>query len=279
MRTVEERDRILGLIIKSVEENAKTPPDLAKPISKSYQDDKEIFLKICELIAYQGANAKVVTNKVIKEGLLEKALANGDFNEVAKRTPENFKKQFWKEIKAIRFHSKLENMIGVARAMQKIVQEHGSFHNFVKKFNLPKELKSTSDVDKFWHWDGVDKVREGFESYGMPGLKNYRTLMHFLENMGYPCLKPDRIIMRVMHNVGLVEKETGKKNLRQAVRTIQEYCVGKDITPKMMDRFLLIFGGQSDFKESMKRTFCYSSEKCDIADCEIRRQGYCVIAK
>ena len=125
----------------------------------------------------------------------------------------------------------------------------------------------------------VEKKREAFKAYGMPGLKNYRTLMHFLENMGYPCLKPDRIVMRVMHNVGLVEKETGKKNLRQAVRTIQEYCVGKDITPKMMDRFLLIFGGQSDFKESMKRTFCYSSEKCDIADCEIRRQGYCVIAK
>ncbi|MBC7363647.1 MAG: DNA-3-methyladenine glycosylase I [Candidatus Aminicenantes bacterium] len=278
MRTVEERDRILALIIKSVEENAKTQPDLATPTSKIYQDDKEIFLKICELIAYQGVRASVVT-EIIKKGLLEKALANGDFNEVAEWTPEKFEKYFWEEIKDIRFPAKLEKMIGVARAMQKIVQEHGSFHNFLKNFNLPEELKSISDVDKFWHWDGVEKVREGFESYGMPGLKNYRTLMHFLENMGYPCLKPDRIVMRVMHNVGLVEKETGKKHLRQAVRTIQEYCVGKDITPKIMDRFLLMFGGQSDFKDSMNRTFCYSSDKCDITDCEIRRQGYCVIAR
>ena len=121
----------------------------------------------------------------------------------------------------------------------------------------------------------VEKKQEAFKAYGMPGLKNTTTLMHFLENMEYPCLKPDRIVMRVMHNVGLVEKETGERHLRQAVRTIQEYCVGKDITPKMMDRFLLMFGGQSDFEGLMDRTFCYSSERCDITDCEIRRQGYC----
>jgi len=59
----------------------------------------------------------------------------------------------------------------------------------------------------------VEKKREAFKAYGMPGLKNTTTLMLFLDNMGYPCLKPDRIVMRVMHNVGLVEKETGKKHL------------------------------------------------------------------
>lgn len=277
MRTAEERDEIFGLIIRSVQENAKRPIELS-PSTNVTLDDNEIFLMLCELIAYSGqVRSEVIYKRIIETEILKRALNFGDYGSVAKINPEEFLNRYWREIRVIRFRWKAKNMIAAAKVMQKIVKEHGSFSGFLNEFDLPKRLETESDIDKFWQ--RTDQILEAIKEYEMPSFKNVTSLMHLLDNLGYPCLKPDSTVMKILYNVGLIEKGRGERILRQAVRTIQEYCVGKDITPKVMDRYLLIFGGQSDWKDYIEEPFCNSSKGCDKLYCLIRKYNYCVIAK
>lgn len=275
MRTGRERDKIFDLIVKTVNEKAEKPIKIReKKIIRL--DDNQIFILLCYLIAYsQRANSKRVKKEVIKSGTLKKALANGNYLIIAKRNKRDFIEKYWASLKAIRFKKKLGQMIEVAKSLKKIKKKHGSFMNFLESFGLPKKIKTQAVVDNFW--EAAKQIHDALNGFRMPAFRNITSLMHLLRDLGYPCLKPDSTVMRIMFNVGLVEKRKGKTDLIKVVRTVQQYCLSRNITPSIMDQYLLMFGGQSVAREEKGDTFCKPSKECNTSDCPIRKHHLCVI--
>ena len=94
----------------------------------------------------------------------------------------------------------------------------------------------------------------------MPYYKNITTLLHLLLHLGFPCLKPDLIVMTVAAKIGIVAERKnhntyGFKERKLAVKTIQQYCLNRNIKPAVMDLYILIYGGQKDALRYVNRGF------------------------
>jgi hypothetical protein len=63
-------------------------------------------------------------------------------------------------------------------------------------------------------------------------------------DLGYPCVKPDSVVMNVSKKLGLVPSDKGDPNLIEAVESIQQYCIVKNMKPSIIDLYFLIYGGQ-----------------------------------
>ena len=73
--------------------------------------------------------------------------------------------------------------------------------------------------------------------------------------MGYDCVKPDLVIMKVAKKIGMIEKQSGEKNLTKAVKMIQEYSLSRNIRPPVIDLYFLIDGGQAGAKKFVKKEY------------------------
>lgn len=61
--------------------------------------------------------------------------------------------------------------------------------------------------------------------------------------------------MKVAEKIGIVENESGDKNLVQTVRTIQKYSIDRKIKPSVIDLYFLIDEGQFGAKKFVKNEF------------------------
>ena len=90
--------------------------------------------------------------------------------------------------KMIRNRGKISACASNAKQFKKIVEQHGSFQQWLDSFGADKGgiglHRLQSELTKVFKWFGP-KVAD-----------------HFLTDLGYPILKPDRVVHRVMSRLG-----------------------------------------------------------------------------
>ncbi len=134
-----------------------------------------------------------------------------------------------------------------------IIKKIGSFNKLLTETEIPKVIKTENDIDDFWI--GFKKLKKIMKANKVPFFRSTTSLLHFLLETGYDCVKPDLVIMKVAKKIGIVGKESGDVNLIQTVRTIQEYSIGRNIRPSVIDLYFLIDEGQLGAKKFMKNEF------------------------
>lgn len=221
--------------------------------------DNEIMETFITLIAFsQNANSKVVA-AIIKSKIFKKIFADFNINEIAKLDPCDLEDKYWGEIGGIRFKRKLSKIVTLAKTIKKIKdKENVSLNEFLTNTEIPKRILSIDDVELFWL--GFKKLRGVLTEYKVPFFRSPTSLLHFLLETGYDCIKPDLIVMRVAKKIGIVDKETGNKNLIKTVRTIQEYAIDRNIRPSIIDLYFLIDEGQAEAKKFVEKEFYHRQD-------------------
>ena len=201
--------------------------------------DQKLLRIMVELIAYsQNANSKVV-KKIVDSNVLDEVFADYDIDLIAQMNPCDLVDEYWSRIGGIRQQSKLFQVVMLARKFKEI----GSLYELIANSNIPHTIKTTSDIDQFWI--AFKLLRKALIEKKVPFIRSTTTLLHLLLHLGYDCVKPDSAVMKAAAKFGIVEKETGEKNLALAVRKIQEYSLFKGMKPAELDFFFLIHGGQA----------------------------------
>jgi len=257
-------DRIDAVINKV---NAHQTPALAVDIAARSKwnpalglSDSEILKKCIELIAYsQQAQALRVT-ELINNGVFDKVFLGYNIEAVANLHYEQLYNQFWNQIRAMRFPQKLEAMIGCAQALLQIKKEYSSFLTYLGATKIPVELHSQSDIDLFWKEFNI--VQQYLQQKQMPFFNNLTSLCHLLMTLGYACIKPDSAVMGAAVKLGIISpggksrKPTFNDTKRkEVIKTIQLYCLSRKFNIRVLDGYLLIYGGQTGAKELVSPKF------------------------
>jgi hypothetical protein len=217
--------------------------------------DNEIIEIFTHLIAYsQNANSKLV-EQIIDTGIFSHIFKNFEIKEIIKLNPCDLADEYWDRIGGIRQQAKLFHIVSLSRKINKI----GSFSKLLTETEIPKEIKNYDDIEKFWN--GFKKLKVVMEKNKIPFFRSTTSLLHFLLHTGYDCVKPDLVVMKVSKKIGIVEEESGDKNLIETVRTIQEYSVNRKIRPSIVDYYFLIDEGQMGIKRFVEKEFYEINKK------------------
>ncbi|NRT13654.1 hypothetical protein [Flavobacterium sp. 14A] len=247
--------RKIDLLIETID-NYKNEPSFViekdrrqNKIVSDFKNDNEILKTFAYLIAYsQNANSELV-EQILKSGNYDKAFENFEIEKVIKLNPCDIADDFWESIKGIRQQGKLFHIVTLARKIKKI----GSFHKLLNEINIPKEIKTETDIENFW--SGFNKLQKTLIEIKIPFFQSTTSLLHFLLESGYDCVKPDLVVMKVAAKLQFVDEKTGDKNFRKAVRVIQEYSLNRNIRPTIVDYYFLIDEGQLGAKKYVKEEF------------------------
>jgi len=211
--------------------------------------ENELIEIFTNLIAFsQNANSKLV-EQIINSGIFKEIFADFNINEIVKMNPCDLADKYWNKIGGIRQQAKLFHIVSLSRKIKKI----GSFNKLLTEVEIPKEIKTESDIDLFW--GGFKKLKKVMNKNKVPFFRSTTSLLHFLLETGYDCVKPDLVVMKVAKKIGIVNKETGEKNLIKTVRAIQEYSINKGIRPSVVDFYFLIDEGQLGAKKYVENKF------------------------
>ena len=211
--------------------------------------DNQIIEIFTKLIAYsQNANSKLVEG-VLKSGILKEIFANYDIDEIIKLNPCDLADDYWDQIGGIRQQAKLFHIVSLARKIKRI----GSFHKLLIDTEIPKEIRSSDDIEKFWI--GFKNLKKITERNKIPFFRSTISLLHFLLETGYDCIKPDLAVMKVALKLKIIENVIGDENLIRTVRTVQEYSLIRGLRPSVVDLYFLIDGAQLGAKKFVDNQF------------------------
>jgi len=223
--------------------------------------EKNNLLRVmAKMIAYSNNAPSDKVSALLDSGYFEEAFHGFDLSTVANANPEKVIATHWPKIRAIRFQKKIGSIIDCARVLLK----HGgrsTIESLYQQQKLPVVLTNTGDIDLFWQ--KFTLLLDQYHHERMPYFKNMTTLLHLLLHIGFPCVKPDLIVMRSAAQLGLVQ---GRENHNQyrpherklVVKTIQEYGLSRSIHPAVIDRYLLVHGGQKDSVQFVNQSFISS---------------------
>ena len=245
----------IDLLIETID-NYKNEPNFSieksrrqNKIVSDFNDDNEILKMFAYLIAYsQNANSELV-EQILKSGNYDKAFENFEIDKVVKLNPCDIADDYWESIKGVRQQGKLFHIVTLARKIKNI----GSFYKLLNEINIPKDIKTEADIVNFWN--GFNKLQKTLTENKIPFFQSTTSLLHFLLESGYDCVKPDLVVMKVAKKLKFVEEETGDKNFRKAVQTIQEYSLNRNIRPTIVDYYFLIDEAQRGAKKYVKEEF------------------------
>ena len=211
--------------------------------------ENEIIEIFTNLIAFsQNANSKLV-EQIIHSGIFKKIFEDFNIDKIAKMNPCDLADKYWSEIGGIRQQAKLFHIVSLSRKIKNI----GSFNKLLTEIEIPKEIKTENDIDLFWK--GFKELKKIMNRNKVPFFRSTTSLLHFLLETGYDCVKPDLVVMKVAKKIGIVDKETGERNLIETVRSIQEYSIDRVIRPSIVDFYFLIDEGQLGAKKYVKNEF------------------------
>jgi len=184
---------------------------------------------------------------MVENGIFERVFFGFDLDKVAKSNPDEIISSDWNNIKSIRFKKKVDAIVKCAKILMKSGKEKATIESLYKNYNIPKDIINEGDIVKFW--EQFEKIYSNFNKLDMPYFKNDTTLLHLLLHLGFPCIKPDLIVMKVAASIGIVKEIDNHNRYRSdekklVVKTIQRYCLQKNIKPAVMDLYILIYGRQ-----------------------------------
>jgi hypothetical protein len=109
-------------------------------------NEKEILETFTKLIAYSQNAKSDVVEKIIKSGILNEVFSNFDITKVSQMNPCDLADKYWSKISGIRQQAKLFHIVSLARKIKRI----GSFSRILTETEIPKQINSEEDIDKFW---------------------------------------------------------------------------------------------------------------------------------
>ena len=221
-------------------------------------ENNNLLRVMAKLIAYSNNAPSDKVNEMLEAGVFERVFHNFDLFIVANENPKHIINNEWHELKAIRFKKKIKTIITCANLIKEHYNQDFSIESLYKKYKLPINLRNESDITNFWKQ--FDIILKEFQRIDMPYYKNITTLLHLLLHLGFPCVKPDLIVMKVSAMMGIINRRANHNtyNIEErkiAVKTIQEYCLSRNIKPAVMDLYLLIYGGQKDTLKYVNHNF------------------------
>lgn len=211
------------------------------------EENNNLLRVMAKLIAYSNNAPSDKVEDLLKSDRLDKVFHNFDPTRVAIEDPESLILKEWHNLKAIRFKKKLKYIIICAKLLLLNDSKGNKIDFFYQKYHLPTALNTKSDIDLFWKIFEV--ILEKYKKESMPYFNNHTSLLHLLLHIGYPCVKPDLIVMKVAASLGIIESKINHNSYNNqerisVVKTIQNYCLLRDIKPAVMDFYTLIYGGQ-----------------------------------
>ncbi len=212
------------------------------------RENNNLLRVMASLIAYSNNAPSDAVAAILESGVFERVFFHFDIRTVARMNPDWIIENNWGAIRDIRFKKKVGAIITCAKLLASNRNSNISIETFFDNYNLPKELATEDDINRFWQQ--YDYLLAGFIVMDMPYFKNDTALLHLLLYLGFPCIKPDLIVMKVAAAIGLIDSRKdytlcSLKERKSVVRTVQEYCCSRKIKPEVMDLYLLIFGGQN----------------------------------
>jgi len=211
--------------------------------------ENKIFETFTKLIAYSQNAKSDVVEKIIKSGIFNEVFSNFDIVQVSQMNPCDLADKYWSKISGIRQQAKLFHIVSLSRKIKRIV----SFSRILTDVEIPKQIKSEEDIDKFWK--GFERLLKSLKTNKIPFFSSTTSLLHFLLDIGYDCVKPDLVVMKVSRKLGIVDSEKGNNNLVQTVKTIQQYSIRTKRRPSIVDFYFLIDEGQLGAKKYVTPQF------------------------
>ncbi len=218
--------------------------------------NQKLFEIFVHLIAFSQSSKSNLVEKIIDSGIFKEIFANFEIDKVAKMNPCDLADKYWTKILGIRQQAKLFHLVTLARKMKSI----GDFSALLADTGIPKKIKNSDDITLFW--TGFKKLQKIMEMNKVPFFRSTTSLLHLLMHLGYDCIKPDLVVMKVAKKIGIVERETGNKNLIQTVRIVQEYSIIKKIRPPIVDLYFLIDEAQLGAMKFVDSSFYEPKYKC-----------------
>lgn len=205
--------------------------------------DEKLLEIFTTLIAFSGQAPSDKVREILDTDIFRTMFENFNVERVALQNPCDLVDAYWDRVSPIRYQTKLFQIVMFARRIRRI----GSLSSLLTKSKIPDRLYSKTDIDLFW--SGFDNLQLCLKKAKVSYLKETTTLLHYLLDTGFDCVKPDLVVMKVAKKIGIVESDKGDRNFRSAVRTLQEYCIDRQIRPSVIDLYFLIDEGQKEAKK------------------------------
>jgi DNA-3-methyladenine glycosylase I len=160
-----------------------------------YSDD-EYFYKLKFIPFYSGFRAEIVKKKIdIINYYFPNYLKTSNYG-------DNDIERIMKDENMIKNEDKIRSCIINACTFKKIVDDYGSFQQYVNSFEM-------KDIYGKYSFENLMLFKEEIEcKFRYLGLT---TSYHFMTDIGLPVLKPDRVILRIFFRLGLIDTHKGKQ--------------------------------------------------------------------
>lgn len=269
IQLIQKIDKIIELVNQHAEPSFQEEINSRQNRNSSVLDNPNLLLKkFAELIAYSNQAKSAKVNYMLQAGTFNNIFSNFDVDIVANMNPNEIINQHWKkhttpdnDIKWIRLKSKINAIIDCAIKIKSIINQQGSFKQYIGSFGIPTSLNDENGIDNFW--ESFYKLVSSLKNMRFPYYSQITTLLHFLSDIGYPCNKPDSVVLKVSKYLGVIVpvpririNKKGKNDevysdelKMEAIRFIQKYCIQKEMKPAVVDLYYLIYGGQTDAKK------------------------------
>ncbi len=234
----------IGSEILSVEEIRKNL-DKFKHFEGRIFSDFEYYQTLVSVVFYSGFRAATVSAKI---------------NTIFKHFPDfetvtNYNELRIAEIfidpEMIKNRNKIQACINNAKTFKIIVEDYGSFQNYVDSF-APNES-----------FENLLLLKEELE-FKFSGLGRVTTY-HFLTDIGLVVLKPDRVICRIFKRLGLIENEN------QLLKTIiqgRKFAESTALPIRYVDKVFVAYGQIQTSDLGIDKGICLekkpSCDKCTL---------------
>jgi len=191
--------------------------------------DDDCYRKLVHIVFYSGFRAATVSAKL---GVIDEHFPN--YKRVADYDEDDIQR-ITNDPRMIKHEGKIRACVQNAKAIRKLVSQHGSFHAFLK--SLPP-TRSDREILAL-----RDKFRDLFDFLGNI------TAFHFMTDIGLPVLKPDRVIQRIFKRLGLVDESQRDDALNVAlIREGQKFADATGHPIRYIDIVFVAYG-QVESKE------------------------------
>ncbi len=201
--------------------------------------DDDYFQVMVKVVFYSGFRAETVKAKeaVILEHFSDlKTVAAYGNQEIAGIMADS---------SMIRNPRKIEACVSNARLMQKVIERHGSFRDYLYSFGHLQELEDVLLLK--------ETLEATFAFLG--GI----TVYHFMTDVGLPVLKPDRVLTRIFLRLGLIEDE------RQLLKTVlqgQKFAAATGLPIRYIDIVFVLYGQASATAYGVAQGVCLITPRC-----------------
>lgn len=213
--------------------------DFKKISNTSLPTDDDVFKTIVGIVFFSGMRAATVRDKLPAiYGYL------GEHNKAIYLDPE----KMLMDDRVIHNKKKIQGCIANAKEFEKIINQYGSFSNYLRSFGNLDDLKI------------LDIIKSDFEKrFAYIGKI---TAYHLMTELGLNVLKPDRVICRIFQRLGFIQD---KDDLTGAVEVGRKIAEATNQPIRYVDIIFVKYGQQGTEEGFGLKVggICLDNPKCD----------------